>query len=184
MHFLLFFLSLPWILKDNNWQKELAEISLTQKSDCAFRMFFTTKVCSSLHSFLMQLSFGTWFQHDHTWSILTAFKDPILNIVCLQQRDSLAKLTASGPTVGQNSDLCLPQHLGSQRITNVAVLILDISISVLLITFFLCPVTQTNNGSNQLLYATNEKSSGIFFWKNQPSLSLSLQMGKLRPWGI
>ena len=51
---------------------------------------------------------------------------------------------------------------GSQRITSGAALILDISILVLLISFSYCPVIQTNNASNQLLYATNEKFSGIF----------------------
>lgn len=40
--------SLPWILKENNWQKELTVLSLTQQSDCAIRAFLPTKVCSSL----------------------------------------------------------------------------------------------------------------------------------------
>lgn len=94
------FLPLSWILKENNWQKELAETSFKPKGDCAFRMLFTIEVCSSLHSSLMQLIWGTWFQCGHASWILTAFTDLILNTGCSHQRRSLAKLNHFWPNRG------------------------------------------------------------------------------------
>lgn len=67
--------------------------------------------------------------------------------------------------------------MGSQGIIKVAPLILDISVLVLLIPFSHCPITQSNNGSSQLFYATNKKSLGIVF-KEAPIITFIFANGE------